>query len=40
MDLPWEQEAFKRQEALAAMAYVGVLSRYDELTDTEREVLQ
>ena len=38
--LPWEQEAFKRQEALAAMVYIDVLKRIDELTDTEREVLQ
>ena len=38
--LPWEQEAFKRQEALAAMVYLDVLKRLNELTDTEREVLQ
>lgn len=40
MELPWEREAFERQDALAAMVYINVLNRYDELTDTEREVLQ
>lgn len=40
VDMPWEDEAFKRQEGLAAFVYIDILKRLDELTDTEREVLQ
>lgn len=38
--LPWEQEAFRRQEALAAMVYLNMFKRLDEMSETEKEVFQ
>ena len=38
--LPWEAEAFKRQEGLAAMVYLDILKQRRKLSDIEREVLQ
>jgi hypothetical protein len=35
---PWEQEAFRRQEALAAMVYLNMFNRTDEMTEIEKEV--
>lgn len=40
LDQPWEKEAFERQQALAAYAYVKLIEQLDDMTELEKEVLQ